>query len=208
VSPHAPRVVLWDADGVLQTVPRGWEHTMRPVVEGHVEDVDRFLVEAFEAEAPALRGEVEWSDQLTVLLERWGIPELHERAIEVWFTILPVPESRALVREVRARGIACHLASNQTRERAEHMSAEVGNADLLDGCFFSWELGVAKPQPEYFERVLGELRVAAHDALFVDDNPVNVEAASRLGLRALCWNDRQDAGLLRDWLVAEGALEP
>ena len=52
-----PSAVLWDADGVLQTVPRGWEHTMRPVVEGHVEDVDRFLVEAFEAEAPSLRGE-------------------------------------------------------------------------------------------------------------------------------------------------------
>ena len=206
MSPHRPSVVLWDADGVLQTVPRGWEHTMRPVVEGHVDDVERFLAEAFEAEAPALRGEVEWADQLSVLLERWGIPELHDRAIEVWFTILPVRESRELVREVRARGIACHLASNQTRERARHMSAEVGYDELLDGCFFSWELGVAKPDAAYFTRVLDELGVAPAATLFVDDNPVNVRAAEALGIRSLCWNDREDVSVLRAWLCTEGAL--
>lgn len=206
MTPARPAVVLWDADGVLQTVPRGWEHTMRPVVEGHVDDVERFLVEAFEAEAPALRGEVEWTDQLRLLLDRWGIPQLHDRAIEVWFTILPVRESWDLVRAVRERGIACHLASNQTRERAEHMRTEIGYDELLDGCFFSWELRVAKPQPDYFLRVLDELGVAAADALFVDDNPVNVEEAAALGLRALCWNDRQDVGLLRAWLVEQGAL--
>jgi putative hydrolase of the HAD superfamily len=207
-SAEPPAVVLWDADGVLQTVPRGWEHTMRPVVEGHVEDVDRFLVEAFEAEAPSLRGEVPWTVQLTALLERWGVPELHQPALDAWFTILPVGEVWDLVRRVRARGVACHLASNQDRTRAEHMTHEIGYAGLLDGCFYSWELGVAKPQAEFFGRILGELGVAAEQALFVDDNPVNVDAARILGLRALCWNDREDLGLLQDWLVEQGALEP
>ena len=202
-----PAVVLWDADGVLQTVPRGWEHTMRPVVEGHVEDVERFLVEAFEAEAPSLRGEVPWTVQLAALLERWGVPELHQPALDAWFTILPVPEAWDLVRRVRARAVPCHLASNQDRTRAEHMTHQVGYADLLDGCFYSCELGVAKPQPEFFGRILGELGVAAEQTLFVDDNPVNVDAARSLGLRALCWNDREDVGLLQHWLVEQGALE-
>lgn len=201
-----PAVVLWDADGVLQTVPRGWEHTMRPVVEGHVEDVDRFLVEAFEAEAPSLRGEVPWTRQLTALLERWGVPELHQPALDAWFTILPVTEVWDLVREVRARGIPCHLASNQDRTRAEHMRDEIGYAGLLDGCFFSWALGVAKPDPAFFHRVLGELGLEPEEALFVDDNPVNVQEATALGLRSLCWNDREDLGTLRSWLVEHGAL--
>jgi putative hydrolase of the HAD superfamily len=199
-------VVLWDADGVLQTVPPGWEHTMRPVVQGHVEDVDRFLVEAFEAEAPSLRGEVSWSRQLTALLERWGVPELHQPALDAWFTILPVTEVWDLVREVRARGIACHLASNQDRTRAEHMRDEIGYAGLLDGCFFSCELGVAKPDPAFFHRILDQLGLEPAQTLFVDDNPANVREATALGMRALCWNDREDLGTLRSWLVEQGAL--
>ena len=202
-----PRVALWDADGVLQTVPRGWEHTMRPVVQGHVEDVERFLVEAFEAEAPSLRGEIPWNRQLTDLLERWGVPHLYDESLRVWFTILRVEDTWDLVREVRDHGIACHLASNQDRSRAEHMCREVGYDGLLDSCFFSCDLGVAKPQPAFFHRVLAELGVEPHRALFVDDNPVNVAEATAVGLRALCWNDREDTGLLRDWLVDQGALE-
>ncbi len=206
MSGDRPQVVLWDADGVLQTVPRGWEHTMRPVVEGHVDDVERFLVEAFEAEAPSLRGEVPWTDQLTDLLARWDVPHLHQAALDAWFTILPVAEVWELVRQVRDRGIGCHLASNQDRLRAHHMTEEIGYAGLLDGCFYSWELGVAKPEPAFFTGILDGLGLSPGQALFVDDNPVNVETATAIGLRALCWNDREDLDVLRSWLVAEGAL--
>ncbi len=201
-----PAAVLWDADGVLQTVPRGWEHTMRPVVEGHVDDVEAFLVEAFEAEAPSLRGEVPWTEQLAALLARWGVPELRQPALDAWFTILPVAETWDLVRRVRAGGVPCHLASNQDRTRAEHMSTEIGYDGLLDGCFYSWALGVAKPQAEYFRRILDQLGHAPHEVLFVDDNPVNVARATSLGMRALCWNDREDVDLLQAWLVEQGAL--
>jgi putative hydrolase of the HAD superfamily len=201
-----PAAVLWDADGVLQTVPRGWEHTMRPVVEGHVEDVERFLVEAFEAEVPSLRGEVPWTQQLGALLDRWGVPHLHDRAIEVWFTILPVTPVRELVRRVRAGGARCHLASNQDRTRAEHMDAELGYRELLDSCYYSHALGVAKPDPAFFTAILGDLGLDPDLVLFVDDNPVNVEVAARLGLRSLCWNDREDVTRLEAWLRGEGAL--
>ena len=207
-SASRPAVVLWDADGVLQTVPRGWEHSMRPVVEGQVDDVEKFLIEAFEAEVPSLRGEIPWSRQLTDLLERWGVPQLHDEALRVWFTILPVEVSRDLVRRVRAGGVTCHLASNQDRTRAEHMRREVGYDELLDGCFFSCDLGAAKPQPEFFRLVLDRLGVEPQQALFVDDNPVNVAEADALGLRALCWNDREDIDILRGWLVEQGALDP
>jgi putative hydrolase of the HAD superfamily len=179
---------------------------MRPVVQGHVDDVERFLVEAFEAEAPSLRGEVPWTRQLAALLDRWGVPQLHDAALEAWFTILPVEEVWELVRQVRARGVACHLASNQDRTRAEHMTHQVGYDRLLDRLFYSCDLGVAKPQPEFFRRILREVGVRPEQVLFVDDNPVNVASATGVGLRALCWNDREDLAVLRSWLVGEGAL--
>lgn len=202
----APAAVLWDADGVLQTVPRGWEHTMRPVVEGHVEDVETFLAEAFEAERPALRGETTWESQLTVLLERWSVPHLHRRAMEVWFAIHPVPQTWDVVREVRARGVACHLASNQADTRAQHMTTHVGYDDLLERRFYSHELGVAKPDPAFFTTILDRLALEPGEVLFVDDNPANTGAAHALGIRSLRWDERQDVALLRDWLRDQGAL--
>ncbi len=62
--------VLWDADGVLQHLPAGWEASMRPVVGHLVDDVEAFLAEAFAAERPALTGDARWVEVLPVLLEQ------------------------------------------------------------------------------------------------------------------------------------------
>jgi putative hydrolase of the HAD superfamily len=66
------RVVLWDADGVLQRVPGGGEESMRPAVQDRLHDVDAFLAEALREERPALTGEARWVEVLAQLLERWG----------------------------------------------------------------------------------------------------------------------------------------
>ena len=60
----AVAAVLWDADGVLQHLPAGWEASMRPVVGHLVDDVEGFLAEAFAAERPALTGDARWVEVL------------------------------------------------------------------------------------------------------------------------------------------------
>jgi putative hydrolase of the HAD superfamily len=199
-------VVLWDADGVLQRVPGGGEESMRPAVSGLVEDLDGFLAEAVRAERPALTGEVSWPAVLPGLLERWGIGAALEEVLGTWLRIEPVPAARALVTEVRAAGPACHLATNQAVERAAVMREALGYDALLDGAFWSHELGVAKPDTAYFQEVLRRLGVAAGDALLVDDNAANVAAARAVGLRAEVWSWREDVAVLRGHLVRHGAL--
>jgi putative hydrolase of the HAD superfamily len=200
------RVVLWDADGVLQRVPDGAEESMRPAVAGLVEDVDGFLAEAVRAERPALTGDACWPEVLPGLLERWGIGAALEEMLATWLRIEPVPEARALVTEVRAAGPSCHLATNQAVERAAVMRQRLGYDDLLDGAFWSHELGVAKPDPAYFEEVVRRLGVRPGDALLLDDNRANVAAARAVGLRAEVWSWREAVGVLRAHLVRHGAL--
>jgi putative hydrolase of the HAD superfamily len=199
-------VVLWDADGVLQRVPGGGEESMRPAVSGLVEDLDGFLAEAVRAERPALTGEVSWPAVLPGLLERWGIGAALDEVLATWLRLEPVPEARALVTEVRATGPDCHLATNQTVERAAVMREQLGYDDLLDGAFWSHELGVAKPDPAYFEEVVRRLGVPPGDALLLDDNRANVDAARAVGLRAEVWSWREGVGVLRAHLVEHGAL--
>jgi putative hydrolase of the HAD superfamily len=198
------RAVLWDADGVLQHLPEGWEASMRPVVDGHIEDVPGFLAEAFALERPALLGQVSWLDALPGLLERWGVAHLHDEALRVWLTIVPQQEVRDLVRDLRTRGVRCYLATNQTQHRGRYMAENLGYGGLLDGAFWSYELGVAKPDPAFFTAILGQLDVEPADVLFVDDNARNVEAARTVGLRAERWHVDDGLPALRWHLTRHG----
>jgi putative hydrolase of the HAD superfamily len=196
--------VLWDADGVLQRVPGGWEESMRPAIEGRVRDVDGFLVEAVSEERPALEGRVRWLDVLPGLLERWGMAEALDDVVAVWLTIEQVPGTHDLVRQVRAGGTRCCLATNQDVARADVMRQRLGYDDLLDQLFFSYELGVAKPDPAYFTRVLGRLGVDPGSVLFVDDSPRNVESARASGLAAETWSHEAGLPALEAVLAAYG----
>ena len=151
------RAVLWDADGVLQHLPAGWEASMRPVVGHLVDDVEGFLAEAFAAERPALTGDARWVEVLPVLLEKWGIADSYDDALRVWLTIEPVAETRELVTALRASGVRCYLATNQDEHRGRHMHENLGYAELFDDTFYSYELRVAKPDPAYFRAVLDRL---------------------------------------------------
>lgn len=197
-------ILLLDADGVLQRVPDGWEESMRPALEGRVDDVETFLTEASAAERPALTGAVRWLDVLPELLSRWGIPEAYDDLVRIWLSIEPVPGVREIVGTLRGKGIRCCLATNQDVTRGEFMHDALGYGDLLDETFYSYELGVAKPDPAYFTVILGRLGTDAQDALFVDDNPGNVEAARSVGLRAEQWVHPDGLEVLRDHLARHG----
>lgn len=62
-------------------------------------------------------------------------------------------------------------------------------ADLFDVQVISAEVGLMKPDPRIYARVLGELGVLPHEAVFIDDMPENVEGARRVGLHALRFTD-------------------
>jgi putative hydrolase of the HAD superfamily len=198
------RAVLWDADGVLQHLPAGWEASMRPVVGHLVDDVEAFLAEAFAAERPALTGDARWVEVLPGLLEKWGIGDSYDDALQVWLTIEPVAETREIVTALRQTGVRCYLATNQDEHRGRHMHENLGYADLFDDTFYSFELRVAKPDPAYFRAILDRLGLPAGEVLFVDDNATNVESARSVGLRAEQWHVDDGVPVLREHLRRHG----
>ncbi len=196
--------MLWDADGVLQGLPAGWEASMRPAVGHLVEDVEGFLAEAFAAEKATLTGHARWVDVLRALMQRWGIEDAYDDALNVWLTIEPVVESRELLARVRASGVPCYLATNQDIHRGTFMHENLGYADLLDGSFYSYDLGLAKPDPAYFVEIGRRLDLPAGEVLFVDDNAANVESARSVGMRAETWHVDHGADVLLGHLRRHG----
>ena len=177
---------------------------MRPVIGHLVDDVEAFLAEAFAAERPALTGDARWVEILRDLLERWGLADSYDDALRVWLTIEPVVETRELVTALRASGIRCALATNQDEHRGRFMHENLGYADLFDDAFYSYELGVAKPDPAFFSAVLDRLGLRPGEVLFVDDNAANVESARAVGLRAELWHADEGVDRLRERLAGHG----
>jgi putative hydrolase of the HAD superfamily len=100
------------------------------------------------------------------------------------------------VQRLRARGVPCHVVSTQERYRAEYLEEAMDFAARFDRLFFSCRLGVKKPQPEFYQRVTGELALAPERLLLIDDQEANVEAARGAGWRAERYAFGDDLGLV------------
>lgn len=52
--------------------------------------------------------------------------------------------------------------------------------------FYSYEMGMRKPQPEIYKTILNQYELNPKNVLFVDDKKDNTDAASKLGIQV--WN--------------------
>ncbi|MEU6740818.1 HAD-IA family hydrolase [Streptosporangium sandarakinum] len=72
----------------------------------------------------------------------------------------------------------------------EPMAAAIDRApwaQAFDHRFYSCRLGLAKPDPEIFEKVLHRLGAEPDEVTFFDDRAVNVEAAAAVGIHAVLY---------------------
>lgn len=113
-----------------------------------------------------------------------------------------VPESLALVRELRAAGVPMALLSNAPTTFARHLERQewIG---LFDHLLVSGDLGYAKPDAAIWAELIERVGVAAAEVLFVDDKPTNVAGAREAGLQAEVWSD---AAAMRSRFVQRGLL--
>lgn len=110
---------------------------------------------------------------------------------------LPQRNLRALER-LRQEGYRLILLSNTNPYMMSWvMSPEFdgqGHAlsHYMDACYCSCELGVMKPDREFFHRVLLAEHIAPSETLFIDDGPRNVAMASQMGIRTFCPKNGDD----------------
>jgi len=194
--------VLWDADGVLQQVPASWFDLLDGVI-GH-DQATALLDVLLPQMEQALRGSVAMTERLPAALAERGLAERADEVSEIWGTIEVLEQPREFVRELRGAGFGCHLATNQDDLRTSYMRARMGYDELLDRCFYSCEVGAAKPDEEFFHRVAAELGVELRELVFVDDTLANVESARACGLPAVFWHHDQGVDALRDLLAEHG----
>jgi putative hydrolase of the HAD superfamily len=66
-----------------------------------------------------------------------------------------------------------------------------GNYDIFDAVFASNKIGLSKPHPDFYRYILEKERIKPEGAIFVDDFPENVSAATKLGIASILFTDSQ-----------------
>ncbi|WP_020386787.1 HAD family hydrolase [Kribbella catacumbae] len=196
------RHVLFDADGVLQDLPGGWYAAMEPHLG---ERAREFLHQTWKDELPALAGQDDYLPLLAATLVEYGVGTPVEVVYQdVWHRIVRSEESFAIVEILRRNGYGVHLGTNQEKYRGGHMRTALGYDAIFDVSCYSYDLGVAKPDPAFFTEAARRIAAAPSTILFIDDVAANVAAARNAGLAAEQWELTQGHDTLLALLTNHG----
>lgn len=124
------------------------------------------------------------------LVRRWDIP------------YLPVPGMPELAAELRENGYGLYLLSNASLRHREYWPRFPVAALFGDRVMRSADWKLLKPDAAFYEKAFELLGLDPSVCLFIDDSPLNVEAARRVGLDAVVFHG--DAALLREELRERG----
>lgn len=176
--------VIFDLSEVIISGLCGVESRLAPVL--HLPD--RTILNAFCTESLRLlcRGMVSEEEYLAGIVREQGWPlsvdELrkHVRANFHW----KIAGTRELIFEL-SRSYQLCLFSDHAREWAEYILAIHPFLQIFPQKLFSFETGVTKDERGAFDEALRRFERTAEECVFIDDNPVNVEAARASGICAI-----------------------
>lgn len=111
---------------------------------------------------------------------------------------------RSLVGELYGAGCEMHALSNYP-VWYEIIEEKLRLSRYLKWTFVSWKTGLRKPDRETFLNAAETLDVSPEECLFIDDRPVNVDAAKQVGMDAIVMTGADE---LRRGLIDRTLLSP
>ena len=116
-----------------------------------------------------------------------AIEELNQWDARMWMDVNPAMLAWQLA--LKQRGLLTAIVSNMGDAVHEQMMREFNWLSRFDVLVWSYQLRMAKPDPAIYRYVLEKLgRCPPAETLFIDDRPVNVEAAVAMGMKGLVFS--------------------
>lgn len=117
---------------------------------------------------------------------RLGSKLSFEQFVEVWNRALdptPIHEDGFLAKLAKQYRLA--VLSNTDPLHVAHLEKTFGFFELFPARVYSCSVGASKPDPVIYKEALQACKVRAQEALYVDDIPAYVQAASQLGMHGI-----------------------
>jgi 2-haloacid dehalogenase len=112
-----------------------------------------------------------------------------------------IEDTVAILRELHAAAVPLYGLTNWSGETFPLALSRFDFLGLFEDIIVSGQEGVAKPDPEIFEILQRRIGHSLERCIFIDDGPLNVEAAGQAGLDAILFTD---TGHLREALLVRG----
>jgi len=93
---------------------------------------------------------------------------------------------------VNSRGGEVWCLSNDLSEWARKLRDRFKLERYIRGFIISGDVGIRKPDPAIFQHLIRQLDANPGDAVFVDDNPKNLDAATELGLKTILFDTSEE----------------
>ena len=116
----------------------------------------------------------------------------------------PIDGSVAILRDLKAAGWPLYALTNFPADKYEDFEKSFDFLDEFEGILVSGRERLIKPDPDIFTLLLKRFGLTAEETVFIDDTPVNVEAAARMGFDAIRFTTPEN---LRQAFTARGILQ-
>ena len=151
---------------------------------------------------------IPYDDYEIRVLFKQQVPGFEAEVDRMWDEKLPdisrvMPFTEEWLKVLKTRGFSLYILSNYGKRSFEINSPKYGFLSLTDGQLISYEVQLLKPEPEIYECLCTRFGIRPKESIFVDDRPVNVEAAEKLGFRGIVFRNYRQARDRLEEIVAE-----
>ncbi len=185
------KCILFDVDGV---VVRAEMFSKQYARAKNISDDE--MLSFFTDEFPCcVEGKADLKEVLKEWLSKWKWEGSVNEFLRAWFEAEHKIDERVIevVEQLRNKGVKCYLATNQEKYRVKYMKEKMKFAEIFDGIFASSEIGCRKPNRQFYEFILRDLRgqcgIQSNEIIFFDDNQKNIDEAKAVGIEAYLYND-------------------
>lgn len=103
-------------------------------------------------------------------------------------SLFPLEDSTKIINLLK-KNYKLGILSNHAREWSQHMKQKFDLFKSFDQIIFSCDVGFRKPDPQIYEIALERLKCNPDECIFVDDKKRNTDAAEKLGIHTIVFQD-------------------
>jgi putative hydrolase of the HAD superfamily len=197
------RAVVFDFGMVLSDVPDPVAHAaLRSITGLAAEQLDKlYWIDRHAYDEGKLTGLAFWQKLVSdagLGLSPQAIEELTMWDARMWTT--QNPAMVAWQQRLKKRGLHTAILSNMGDAVHLNIERELAWINRFDVLVWSYQLGIAKPDPAIYRHALERLGTRPEETLFLDDKPVNIEAAGAVGMKGIVFSNVEQ---LRTDLMAQ-----
>ena len=184
------RALFWDIGGVLLT--NAWDHNERDLaIEKFHLDKDDFEARHKQLLVPFEEGRLTLDEYLQSAVFYTARSFTPEDFKQFMFSLSkPKPESLEIARKLSGK---CRMATiNNESPELNQFRIQTFNLKAIFGLFVSsCFVGIRKPDLRIYRLALDLTQCEPQESSFIDDRPVNIDAAAKVGMKTVLMRDAQ-----------------